>query len=213
MRVSNIRLAVLAAVSGLALSGCAYGFDDGYGGYGGLNVGYGYNSGYGYGYDPYGYGYGSPYGYGYGDYGYSPFGWYNGFYYPGSGIYVYDRYRTRRVWSDDQRRYWEQRRQQWRDHHSGTTTGTNVGTNTATGENWSGWDRSRWRDRHGSNTTVTTTTGDGSRIRGSGRWNRGGWQGGSSVTTTTTTTSDERGNRPKSDRSSWRHSRDKTDRE
>ena len=53
MRVSHIKLAVLAAVSGLALGGCAYGYD-GYGGYGGLNVGYGYsNYGYGgYGYDP-----------------------------------------------------------------------------------------------------------------------------------------------------------------
>ena len=47
MRVSHIRLAVLAAVSGLALGGCAYGYD-GYGGYGGLNVGYGYSN-YGYG--------------------------------------------------------------------------------------------------------------------------------------------------------------------
>ena len=57
MRVSNIRLAVLAAVSGLSLGGCAYGFDP-YGSYGGLNVGYGYsNYGYGgYGYDPYVYG-------------------------------------------------------------------------------------------------------------------------------------------------------------
>ena len=44
-------------------------------------------------------------GYGYG----SPYGWYDGFYYPGSGYYVYDRYRRPIRWNDTQRRYW-----QWR---------------------------------------------------------------------------------------------------
>jgi hypothetical protein len=189
MRVPRIRLAALALVSGIALSGCAYdmyGDDYGYGygpyGYGyprsGVSIGIGYG-GYGYPYGSYGYGY--PYGGygGYGGYGYDPFGWYGNYYYPGTGIYVYDRYRHRHQWSDDQRRYWEQRSQYWRDHHSGTTTGTTIGG----GENWSGWDRSHWRDRHGSTTTVTTTTSDGSWTRGSGRWNRGGWQGGSPATT------------------------------
>src|SRR5215212_7110246 len=128
MRISQIRLAALALTSGILLSGCAYdmyGNDYGYGygyspyGYGyprsSVSIGIGYGSGYG------GYGYGSPYGgyyggygYPYGSYGgYDPFGWYGNYYYPGSGIYVYDRSRTRHVWSGDQQRYWSQRRQQW----------------------------------------------------------------------------------------------------
>jgi hypothetical protein len=161
MRVPRLRLAALAAASGIALSGCVYGmygdpYGNGYGSYGGLSVGYG--SGYG------GYGYGSPYGYGgyYGGYGgYDPFGWYGDYYYPGSGIYVYDRYRNRHRWSDDQQRYWSQRRQEWQSH-SGTTT------TTGTRENWSGWDRSRWRSRD-SNTTATTTAGTRESSRGTSR--------------------------------------------
>ena len=109
------RLATLILVAaGTSLGGCAYG------GLGGLSVGTGYGSPYGYGYgsqygspygyggygSPYGYGgYGSPYGYGgygspygYGGYGgYSPYyGWHDGYYYPGTGYYVYDRDRRRR---------------------------------------------------------------------------------------------------------------------
>jgi hypothetical protein len=83
------RVAPIAAlISALALGGCAYD------GYGGVNVGYG--PGY---YDDYS-----------GPYGYAPYGWYDGYYYPGSGYWLYDRGGTRHRWSDHQRRYWEQRR-------------------------------------------------------------------------------------------------------
>ena len=97
-----IATAALAAAS-LALGGCAY---DDYG-YGGVNVGYGVAGGYG-GYDDGYYGYpGAAYGYpayaGYGS------GWYNDFYYPGSGYYVFDRGGRRSRWNDGQRRYWQQR--------------------------------------------------------------------------------------------------------
>ena len=57
-------------------------------------------------------------GYGY-DVGYSAawgdpyWGWYGDYYYPGTGIYIYDAQRHRHRWSDDQRRYWEGRRQSW----------------------------------------------------------------------------------------------------
>ena len=94
MSIFNLKTAALAIAAGVGLSGCAYGP------YGGLGVGVGYGNGYdgyygngyyGGGY-PYGYaGYNSPYGYGYG----SPYyGWNNGYYYPGTGYYVYDRYRN-----------------------------------------------------------------------------------------------------------------------
>ena len=151
MSVSHLRLAALAAVGGLGLSGCAYGMygDDygyGYGGYGyprsgvSVSIGSGYGYGYGSPYGGYGYGsYGYPYGYGYSRYGYGgydPFGWYGNYYYPGSGIYVYDRNRTRYRWTDQQRRYWQERRDRWRARNGASST------TTSTTENWRGWDRS-----------------------------------------------------------------------
>ena len=103
MRILSIGL--VAAVS-LGLGGCAYnGLGMGVGtGYGYDQYGYGQ---YGYGNDRYAYGGYNPYGYdryaygGYNPYGYnaygSPFGWYNGYYYPGSGGWVYDRNGGRRA--------------------------------------------------------------------------------------------------------------------
>src|SRR3546814_1750331 len=38
-------------------------------------------------------------------------GWYDGYYYPGSGYYVYNRSGHRQRWSEGQRRYWEGRRE------------------------------------------------------------------------------------------------------
>ncbi|MEJ7927560.1 hypothetical protein WG908_12425 [Sphingobium sp. AN641] len=87
-------LAALGLTGALMLGGCAY--DDGYG-YGGVSVGSGY-----YGGDPYwGSSYYRPGGYG---------GWYNDYYYPGTGYYVFDRGGKRYRWNDGQRRYWEGRR-------------------------------------------------------------------------------------------------------
>lgn len=197
MRVPSFRLAALALASGIVLSGCAYdmyGDPYGYGyGYGpqstvSIGVGYGgyggYGGYYGGGYYPYGgYGYGYPYG------GYDPFGWYGDFYYPGTGIYVYDRDRHRHQWTDEQRRYWEQRRQQWHDH--GGTSGT--------GANWNGWERSHWRDRSGTASAVTTTTTTNNS-------NRGSWQTRSSIST-----GGERMHRSDGDHSSRSHSADRSD--
>ena len=86
---------LLLAAATVGLAGCAYG---GPGGYGYTGVSAGYSSGrY---YSPY---YDHPY-----------YGWYDGFYYPGSGYYVYDPYGYRYRWSDPHRRYWEARR--WHRH-------------------------------------------------------------------------------------------------
>lgn len=92
--------ALTAALAGLlALGGCSA-YDDGYG-YGGVSLGYG--SGY---YDPWYYG---------------RYGWYDGFYYPGSGYFIYDRHGQRHRWNNHHRRYWESRRHnqegrhEWRD--------------------------------------------------------------------------------------------------
>ena len=107
---------LLIAGSALALGGCAYG-DLGLG----LGTGYG-GYGYGYGSPYYGYGYGSPYyggyGYGYGGYPYygssygygmPSYGWYNDYYYPGTGYYVYDTNRRPYVMTTTQRQYWTTR--------------------------------------------------------------------------------------------------------
>ncbi|MET0180880.1 MAG: hypothetical protein ABW194_10430, partial [Novosphingobium sp.] len=64
-------------------------------------------------------GYGSPY-----------YGWYDGFYYPGTGYYIYDNGGRRHRWSDGHRRYWEGRRG-GRDARA----------------NWSGYRRDRIEDR------------------------------------------------------------------
>lgn len=100
------RLAAALAAAGLSigLGGCMG--DYGYGGVGYASDYYdGYGGGYGYG-PQLAYG---GYGGGYGGYG----GWYNDFYYPGSGIYVFDRSGRRSRWNDGQRHYWEGRRGSW----------------------------------------------------------------------------------------------------
>ena len=134
MFTPRIRAALLVASASLGLSACTglyggpgvgvgLGYGNGYGAYGspyyGAGYGYGspyYGAGYGYG-SPYysGFGYGSPY---YGGFGsgfgmpLSYYGWYNNYYYPGTGYYVYTRDGSRQRWSDAQRRYWESRRAQ-----------------------------------------------------------------------------------------------------
>lgn len=134
----RMRLALALAAGTLALGGCA---DDLYGpygyGYGGLSVGYG-----SYGYSPYGYGYGGYYGPAYYGRGYyDPFGWYDDFYYPGVGIFVYDSYRRPHRWSGDEERYWTHRRSNWQ-VRSGTS-----------------WDRENWSRFNRSGTTTMPMDG------------------------------------------------------
>ena len=86
---------ILSAALGAAAltAGCT----DGYG-YSGVSVGYGNGYAPGYGASAYG----SPY-----------WGWYDGYYYPGTGYYVYDRDRRPHRWNDGQRRYWSERQRGW----------------------------------------------------------------------------------------------------
>ena len=97
MYAFRVRTAVLTVGAAIGLAACTTPY-----GYGGVGVGGGYGS---YGYDGYGYGYPA------GAYGYQPYyGWYDGYYYPGSGYYVYDRYRNPYPW-DHYKDYWEGRRE------------------------------------------------------------------------------------------------------
>jgi hypothetical protein len=135
----------LALASALTLSGC---YDDGYG-YGGASVGYG-SGGY-YGYDDYAYGYPGYY------------GWYDGFYYPGSGYWLYDRGGKRHRWNDQQRRHWEGRREAWRNRdHSQDRAG-----------NWQGRPRDgswqgRPRDGNWQNRAERGSRNDGQRVESRG---------------------------------------------
>jgi hypothetical protein len=135
LRFRNLAITLAAAVT---LGGCTsyYGGYGGYGsgGYGGLSVGIGTGGGY---YDPY-YG-GSPY-----------WGWNDGYYYPGTGYYVYDTYRRPHRWSDSQQRYWSQRR--------AVTGTTSTMRTTSARPNWSDFKRSRATVGTTAGTTTTTAT-------------------------------------------------------
>ena len=88
MTARALRGVALAATAFLGLSACST-----YGGYGYGGASYGASLGYA----------SSPY-----------YGWYDDFYYPGSGYYVYDRVGRRHAWNDGQRRYWQGRRSEGR---------------------------------------------------------------------------------------------------
>jgi hypothetical protein len=143
----SLRALAITLAAGLTLGGCAsyYGGYGGYGngGYGGLSVGIGTGGGY---YDPY---YGGGY---YGSYyGGSPYwGWNDGYYYPGTGYYVYDSYRRPHMWSDSQRSYWTQRR--------AVTGTTSTVRTTSVRPNWSGFNRSRTTAATTAGTITATTT-------------------------------------------------------
>jgi hypothetical protein len=142
MYASRLRLAALAVVSAAGLAACATPF-----GYGGVSVGsgysnYGYGADYGYGYGGgypgYGYGYNAGYpGYGYAG-GYAPYwGWYDNYYYPGTGYYVYDRDRHPHRWTDEQQRYWNGLRQQ----AVSSKEFRRMMEQNANQQNWSGFDQ------------------------------------------------------------------------
>ena len=103
------RTAFALAATTTLLGACSTGYG---GGYGMASAGY----------------YGDPY---YDD-GY--YGWYDNFYYPGTGYYVYDRQRRAHRWNDRQRQYWQARRAAIRDQR-------NIRAN------WNRWERRAERRR------------------------------------------------------------------
>ena len=144
--------AVLAAA--LGLSGCVGGF-----GYGGISAGYGdrYD-------DPY---YDDPYN----DdryYAASYYGWYDDYYYPGIGFYIYDGGGSRHRWNDRHRHYWEGRRGSWEGRR---------GSHQAR-ENWSGYRRDGGRERGWEGRGEHTRDGDHRRDR---RWERRGGDAGGAI--------------------------------
>jgi hypothetical protein len=99
--LKRIAIAACGIAAAVGLTGCVddYGYGrSSYGVYGGYGAGYGDGYGYGPGYYDGGYGYAGS------------FGWYGDYYYPGTGVYVYDRYRRPHRWNSAQQRYWLGRR-------------------------------------------------------------------------------------------------------
>lgn len=92
MFVTPLRAAALAAAV-VALAGCTS-----YDRYGG---GPRYAGGY----------YSDGYGQSGGRYQQPSYGWYGDYYYPGTGVHVYDRDRRAHRWNNSQQRYWEARRE------------------------------------------------------------------------------------------------------
>lgn len=139
-------VASLVFASALALGGC---YDDGYGyGYSRVSVGYG---------------------------AVAPYGWYDGYYYPGSGYWLYDRGGHRHRWNDDHRRYWDGRRAQsgnWR----GATTRPWRPDGTSGG--WSGRQWRGQRDQATDGRTWRQRQPGANSGRGRGDDMRG-WRGGS----------------------------------
>ncbi len=131
-----MRLAALGAAT-WGLSGCYYDA--------GLGLGY-YDDGYSYydcdpygGFDSY---YDCDYRNGFYNIGYGG-GWYQDYYYPGHGFYIFDRGGRRYQMYDNHRRYWGNRRHEWyREHHGRRDGGRGWGDND-------GDRRDGWRDRDG----------------------------------------------------------------
>lgn len=105
----GLRLAALTAAT-VGLSGCVYEAGLGY-----ASDGYGYNDYNDYNCDPYS-AFDSYYdcdnSYGFYNIGFGG-GWYDSFWYPGHGYYVFDNYGRRFNMRDNHRRYWGDRRQRW----------------------------------------------------------------------------------------------------
>lgn len=107
--IKSIRAAAIG-ISAMGLSACAYSGDTGY--YDDTGYEYGYNDPYCddyYEYDRY---YDCDYRAGFANIGFGG-GYYDNFYYPGYGIYIFDRGGTRYRWQERHRRYWAQQRYRW----------------------------------------------------------------------------------------------------
>ena len=108
-----LKSAIAAGVL-LSLGGCMYGAGGGYYGDGYVNTSR-------YDCDPYApfddY-YACDYGYGFANIGYGG-GWYDQYYYPGYGIYVFDRGGQRHAMRNHHRRYWAAQRARHGGHHAG----------------------------------------------------------------------------------------------
>ncbi len=116
--------AALLVAAGASLSGCVYDVGLGFASDGYYDDAYGCDP-YG-GYDAY---YNCDYGQAFSNIGFSG-GWYDNYYYPGYGIFLFDTFGRRYPMREQYRRYWGERRHNWYREHRGRD-----------------WDRSRYNGR------------------------------------------------------------------
>ena len=105
-RKAFLKIAALAT-AGIAVSGCTYDMGLGYASDGYYDDAYDCDP-YG-GYDSY---YQCDYGHGFYNIGYGG-GWYDNYWYPGYGFYLFDNYGGRYPMRDNHRRYWGEQRHNW----------------------------------------------------------------------------------------------------
>lgn len=165
-----LKIAALAT-AGMAVSGCTYDMGLGY-------ASDGYYDDY-YDCDPYG-GYDSyyscDYGHGFYNIGYGG-GWYDNYWYPGYGFYLFDRYGSRYPMRDNHRRYWGEKRHNWYRENRGRNR--DDGRYEGRGRNYSGNATPGtigWPERNGGR---MRDGDDNRRGRGEGRRSRNDqWRGG-----------------------------------
>lgn len=110
--IPRVIKSAIAAGAFLSLAGCMYGGTGYYG------DGYVNNSSYACDpYAPFDDYYACDYGYGFANIGYGG-GWYDQYYYPGYGIYIFDRGGRRHAMRNDHRRYWARQRAEYGGHHA-----------------------------------------------------------------------------------------------
>jgi hypothetical protein len=179
-RKTFLKLAALAT-AGMAVSGCTYD----------MGLGYASDSYYDdyYDCDPYG-GYDSyyqcDYGHGFYNIGYGG-GWYDNYWYPGYGFYLFDRYGSRYPMRDNHRRYWGEQRHNWyrenrgRDHDGGRYQGRGRGYTDNATPGTIGWpERNGGRMRDGDDNRRGRGDGQGQRHRND-QWRGGNGNGANAV--------------------------------
>jgi hypothetical protein len=116
LQLPRLLKSALAAGTLLGLSGCMYG-GTGYYGDGYVNNGYACDP-----YAPFDDYYACDYGYGFANIGFGG-GWYDQYYYPGYGVYIFDRGGRRHAMKDNHRRHWARQRAEYGGHHPRDRTG------------------------------------------------------------------------------------------
>ena len=113
IRTKTLLHAALLLGAGAGLSGCVYDLGLGFASDGYYDDGYGCDT-YG-GYDAY---YDCDYGQGFSNIGFGG-GWYDNYYYPGYGIFLFDNVGRRYPMREQYRRYWGEKRHSWYREHRG----------------------------------------------------------------------------------------------
>lgn len=119
IRGQSFLKAALLVAAGAGLSGCVYDVGLGFASDGYYDDAYGCDP-YG-GYDAY---YNCDYGQGFSNIGFGG-GWFNDYYYPGYGIFLFDTVGRRYPMREQYRRYWGERRHNWYSEHRGRDLGRN----------------------------------------------------------------------------------------